>query len=623
MAITKTDFINYTRCPNYLVYEEIKKNKLDSDITYQEYKEQETKEQIKELLDAMFEINENDEEIDLTEKENAQLKAMMPYYKGVETEAGKLATKYFGGKSVYAESTKEQESFEYLHSGIRYVCYVDIYNEKDDTINIIEVKATTTNKYLKQLVANYPKKDKYPIFLKQNNMLKLKGEIPNYPLNAEMPLNKYEEKRQRLFDRYDLGKYFYDIAIQRFIIEGEYKNAHNETKLKNINYYLAVLNADYVFDGKYIDGKPIYDLNSDNEELIVFIDVNEITKEYQSIIANEAKILEERLFNPILRNCPMGRFCERKKTSECKYLSVVCGKDIPKKNSALNYLNNGFGFKDENGERIKGLDLINKGYLHMLDIPESFITSKKHEIQRDCLRFNKTYINKEKLKDGLKMLKYPIYHLDFETFPCPLPRFKGEIPYIQSPFEFSLHIEHEPGVCDKHKDNFVFLNKTTGDEREEMVKALVTHIKPGGTMLAQNVSFEKGRIKELSNIFPKYRDELMEIYDKAFDLLWLVNTKTDMYEALGYSKEEASLFNYYTSDLSGSFSIKKTLPVFSDLSYKDLVVKNGTEAIVVYANYPYMSKEEFALKYQALIDYCCQDTWAMVVILEALRKLVK
>ena len=24
----------------------------------------------------------------------------------------------------------KQESFEYLHSGIRYVCYVDIYNEK-------------------------------------------------------------------------------------------------------------------------------------------------------------------------------------------------------------------------------------------------------------------------------------------------------------------------------------------------------------------------------------------------------------------------------------------------------------------------------------------------------------
>ena len=36
-----------------------------------------------------------------------------------------------------------------------------------------------------------------------------------------------------------------------------------------------------------------------------------------------------------------------------------------------------------------------------------------------------------------------------------------------------------------------------------------------------------------------------------------------------------------------------------------------------------MSKEEFNFKYQALITYCKQDTWAMVVILEALRKLIK
>ena len=36
-----------------------------------------------------------------------------------------------------------------------------------------------------------------------------------------------------------------------------------------------------------------------------------------------------------------------------------------------------------------------------------------------------------------------------------------------------------------------------------------------------------------------------------------------------------------------------------------------------------MSKEEFNLKYKALEIYCKQDTWAMVVILNELRKLVK
>lgn len=621
MAVTKTDFINFTRCRRYSALEEVKKDRLDADISYEEYKKQEIQDQIKELVGSMFELDENEEEVDLTEKENAQLKAMMPYYKQVEMEAGRIVTEMFWGTSSYAESTRDQVSFEYLRNGIRYLCYIDIYNEVDDTINIVEVKATTNNNYM-NLVGNHKKSEKYPIFKKDGNIFKLKGEIVGYPLESEMPLEKYEEKRQKLFDKYGIGKYIYDLAIQRFIIEGEYKNSDNLEGCKNINYYLAVLNKDYIFDGEYIDGKPNYKKSSDGEELITLFDMTEVTREYQSIIDTEATILEGRLFEPNIDPCPLGVFCKRKKTDECKYLSTVCGKMIPPKNSSLNYLNNGSGFLDESGERVKGLEIINRGYYGMLDVPESWITSRKHELQRECLEFKREYINKEKLKAGLSTLKYPIYHLDFETFPCPLPRFKGEFPYIQSPFEYSLHIEYEPGVCDKLEDNFVFLCKTHEDEREELVKTLVENIKPGGTMFAQNVGFEKSRIKELSKIFPEYKERLMEIYDKGYDLLWLVNTNSKLYEGLGFNSEEAKIFNYYNSDLSGSFSIKKTLPVFSDLSYKDLVVKNGTEAIVVYANYPYMQKEEFNLKYQALIEYCRQDTWAMVVILEALRKLV-
>ena len=61
------------------------------------------------------------------------------------------------------------------------------------------------------------------------------------------------------------------------------------------------------------------------------------------------------------------------------------------------------------------------------------------------------YIRKDKIKLAIDSLNYPIYHLDFETFPCPLPRFKGETPYTQSLFQYSIHIEKEPGVCDKDR----------------------------------------------------------------------------------------------------------------------------------------------------------------------------
>ena len=37
---------------------------------------------------------------------------------------------------------------EFNKNGIKYICYVDIYNEVSNDINIIEVKATTSNKYV-------------------------------------------------------------------------------------------------------------------------------------------------------------------------------------------------------------------------------------------------------------------------------------------------------------------------------------------------------------------------------------------------------------------------------------------------------------------------------------------
>ena len=82
----------------------------------------------------------------------------------------------------------------------------------------------------------------------------------------------------------------------------------------------------------------------------------------------------------------------------------------------------------------EGLELINEGYLKMEDIPLSWLTKENHLIQRNCLEKHTAYINKEKIRKALSIIEYPIYHLDFETFPCPLPRFKGEFPYIQSPF---------------------------------------------------------------------------------------------------------------------------------------------------------------------------------------------
>ena len=621
MTISKTRFLNYSRCPRYVALEGVKKDALDGDLSYDMYKKEEYQSEISELYQAMVDVDEDGNVVDKTEVVNRQLEAMLSYYKRVEFEAGRIVSLMFGGKTIYAQETHDQVKYEFCLNGIRYLCYVDVYNESEKCINIVEVKATTSKKYT-DLAGGYRKGKKYSIFRKKNNIYQLKGEIEGYPLENEMPLESYERERQKLFDRYRVGEYVHDLAVQRFFIESMYKLRHQEDKLPKFHYYLAVLNQNYVFDGTYKDNEPVYHEHH-GEELITLFQLDQVTLEYLPLIEKENESILKAIHDMDTKPCPLGISCGYKAQNCCKYFQSVCGKCIPLKNSSLCYVNNPFGFVTDDNKRLKGLELINAGYLHLLDIPERWITKKNHVIQRECVLNHSQFVHKEKIRKALACLEYPIYHLDFETFPCPLPRFKGEWPYIQSPFEFSLHIESSPGVCDPYKDNVVFLAQTTGDEREELIKELLKYIDPDkGTLFAQNVAFEKGRIKELAMIFPKYKESLMKIYNRGFDLLWLLNNNKELYERLGFKGEDLETFNFYDENLSGSFSIKKTLPVFSELSYKDLVVKNGTDAIVEYANYEKMCKEVLKEKQDALRVYCAQDTWAMVEILNALRKIV-
>ncbi len=610
MAISKTSFINYTKCRRYAALEEIHNDKLSSDMSLEEYMKEEKEDQKKELLVGMFEETD-DGEIDKTIKIDKQLEALMEYYKEVEINAGLEVERLFGGETVYSLDTYHQESFDFSLNGIKYLCFVDIYNESNNEINIIEVKATTSRKYKK--LEYHIDKEKYPLFIKPDKF---------YHLAPDPKISKdYPDKINKLLNRYsEEGKYIYDLSVQRYFIEGYLK----ENKIdKKINYFLAVLNNEYEYDGYKEGDKRVFNTDAYGNRIIDIYELNDITKKYQPLIDEERKNLEHYIFESDPSPCKVSPACALKKNTECKYKSI-CFNMLPEKNASFNY-KRFVCFKDGDVKYNK-YDLINAGYYKLDDVPIEWLTSENHKIQRDCYDNNKIYINKEKIKAGLNSLTYPIYHLDFETLPCPIPRFKGEHPYYQSPFEFSLHIEKSPGVCDKELDNYVFLARGWEDERLELVRALVEKIpilETGGCMLAQNVTFEKGRIKELSEIFPEYKKELLAIRESARDLLEIIDNNKELYKSLGFSDYDSSTMNYYNNLQSGSFSIKKTLPLFTNLSYSDLEIHNGTEALVEYANYKNMTEIERDRKQNALIEYCKQDTWAMVEILRGLRKCVK
>jgi hypothetical protein len=220
-------------------------------------------------------------------------------------------------------------------------------------------------------------------------------------------------------------------------------------------------------------------------------------------------------------------------------------------------------------------------------------------------------------------LTFPLYHLDFESFPCPLPRYKGEKPYTQSLFQFSLHIQSTMNDCDINANHIEFLASNDGDEREALTKKLCESIGDTGSIIVWNASFEKARIKELSYLFPDYKDKLMSIYERIFDLKDVVDTQTTFYKEQGYPETKAKLPNFVHEDLQGSYSIKKVLPVFTNISYDDLEIGNGSAAMISYANLPNMTPKEKEKTRSALIAYCQQDTWAMVEIARAIKLKIK
>ncbi len=622
MAVTKTDFINYIRCPRYVALDKIHKEKLEAEISFAEYQKNEHENLLREVLSNMYSYDESGEDVeeDLIDVKDDHLEAMLKYYKELELLAGDHVEKTFGGKTIYSKDTFKQESFDFIKEGIRYLCYVDILNENEDEYRIIEVKSTTTKKFLE---LGYTKnKEFYPIFIKCNDgILRLIEDIdPNFLSTYDA--KKYYEQKSNLMNKYKAtGHYVYDLALQRFIIENDLISHNQENE--NYSYFLAILNSEYIFDGTYKNNKPVYSKDSFNNDLITLIDLTSLTKEMQEIILRDEKKVREYIYKSDASKYKLGEYCEYKKTTKCKFVPV-CFKEILKDNSILSYLNKHHGFKDSNNIKHEVFDLIQDGFYNMIDLPDSYLNRCENIIQKEVVKSNNPYINLSKIKKGIENIEYPIYHLDFETFNCPLPRYRGEKPYQQSVFQFSLHIESSPGICDKDKHHFEFLAEDHKDHREELIKKLIEYIDISkGTILVYNETFEKTRLKELSELFPQYKQELIRMKDMIFDLFYIIKTNNKFYQSLGFSIEEAKLFNYYHPNLNGSFSIKRVLPLFTNLSYKDLDVGNGMEAIVAYASYDKLNQSELKRVWDSLREYCKQDTWAMVQILNGIRKLVK
>lgn len=604
MKLSKTKFLHYIRSEHAIDFTKTYQHKEDegtlSDQDLFDMLDLEVQDKKRIILSRMESIlkESDDESYEVDETKRASLDkdldVMQPYYEEIERLSERKIKDTFGGNVHYSRDTYSQKYFQTERNDYQFFAFLDAYQEDDKYIRIIETKATTSLKFQK-LSYKYKKED-YHVFVKSpEGILRLRHE-----LGLEVH-DGYYKKLEKLMDKDDdAGKYIYDLAYQKFVVD------HSDPKTKPHKYYLSVLNSEYRFDGVYDEvGKAVY-----SNDIMVFIDLTELTERIQEKLIKDIDIVTHKLDHMSLEAIKLEETIMRgRKLIKDKYDALI-GVEYP----ITNFYNSHNGF---NNKMYKEKDLIDMKILSFDDIPESWLSNENQRIQYQAYKDNKPYIDKERIRSVLDYLKYPLYHLDFETFPCPLPRFKGEAPYEQSVFQFSLHIERAPGVCDKDKDHYEFLAPDHKDYREKIARLLTTIIKDdGGHVIAYNAGFEKMIMKALAKHFPKYSEKLLSIVDRTFDLKDILKGNKSIFEMLGFGDEPR--FNFYDIEQKGSFSIKKVLPVLSDLTYEGMPVGNGGDAIMTYAKFPRLlkeSKELYEKEYKDLIAYCKQDTWAMVIIL--------
>lgn len=238
------------------------------------------------------------------------------------------------------------------------------------------------------------------------------------------------------------------------------------------------------------------------------------------------------------------------------------------------------------------------------DIPDDFKLTQKQEAQVIATKDNKRIINKEKIKNFLDKLVYPLYFLDYETAMSAVPMYNGTKPYQQVPFQYSLHVLASPEAELKHLE---YLHRDSTNPVLSLLKKLKEDIGPTGSVLVWYKNFEMTRNEEMAAMYPEFREFLEDVNNRVVDLM-------------------EPFFNgwFVDKDFLGSASIKRVLPVVvPSLSYKELGIQEGTSAQQKWMDAVLRNKEGIDKNklFSDLVKYCAMDTLAMVEIWRCLKDL--
>ena len=247
-------------------------------------------------------------------------------------------------------------------------------------------------------------------------------------------------------------------------------------------------------------------------------------------------------------------------------------------------------------------ELEEMGVESIRDIPDEFELTDIQRRAATCVQTGEPWYSPE-LHGVLAGLKYPLYFADFETVNRALPPFAGMRPYDHLPFQWSVHVQRQPGAEPEH---YEFLATDASDPRHEFITSLCAALGESGSIVVYS-SFESQRLSDLASWVPEFSDRINAIQARLFDLLPVVREYT------------------YHPAYAGSYSIKSVLPALvAGMTYDDMQVANGQDAGLAWESLVRgdLDREERDGIRKALLDYCALDSLAMVRLVETLRSVL-
>lgn len=385
-------------------------------------------------------------------------------------------------------------------------------------------------------------------------------------------------------------QYEYDLAFQ--------VNVFEMCGVKINNKYLIRLNKEYIKKGDLDFSENMLFIKEDKTEAVNNLLENaefEMSQAYLYITKKE------------LPNEPCPCYYKGR-SSHCTAFTYI-NPDVPKYSvHDLNRIGNSKKFLKE---------LLDENILTIDKVPEDMIpkvkVAKEGEKQSKPRKLNqvKVYKSKEPIIEldaimvELNSLTFPLYFLDYETYPTAIPVFNGYRPYQHIVFQYSLHVLRDENSKLEHYEKLIF----DGDPAERIVSGLREHIGDTGSVISWYKAFENSRNKELARLVPLQYEFLHSVISRTYDLMDIVENQY-----------------YVDHGFKGSSSIKKVQPVLApNFSYKGLDVQNGTEAIEAYRQITTgeLTGESAKEKKRQMLKYCKNDTEVMYILWKFFKNLVE